>query len=146
MYKDGRSTALKNLVNIILGDFSLTFHDNLITLDGNHFTGILINEVLVPAFQHTGSQIATNHLLHVLLVHLHFLSEVENLKDILVSFKTDGTQKRGYGQLLLTIDVSIHHIVDVSCKLNPRTLERNNTCRIEHGSVGMNTLTEEHTG
>ena len=146
MHKDGRSTTLKNLVNIVFGNFRLTLHDHLISLNGNHLTGIFIDKVLVPALQHTGCQIAANHLLHVLLVHLHFLCKVKNLKDVLISLEADGTQQCGNGQLLLSVDVSIHHIVDVGSKLNPRTLERNDTGTVKHCTIGMHALTEEHTG
>ena len=68
------------------------------------------------------------------------------MQDVAVVFVADGTQKRGYGQLLLTIDVGIHHVVDVGSELNPRSFEGDDTCRIEHCSVGMHALTEEYTG
>ena len=145
MHKDGRSTTLKNLINILLGNFRLALHDDLVTLNGNHLTGILIDEVLIPALQYTGCQVAANHLLHILLINLHFLSKVKDLKDVLISLKADSTQQCGHGQLLLSVDVSIHHIVDVSGKLNPRTLERDDTCTVKHGTIGMDALTEEHT-
>ena len=58
--------------------------------------------------------------------------------------EADGTQQRRHGQLLLTVNVGIHHVVDVRGKLNPRTLERDDTGRIEHATVGMHALAEEH--
>ena len=54
-------------------------------------------------------------------------SELE-LKDILIGIETDSAQKGCYRQLLLTIDVCVHDIVDVSSELNPRALEWDNTC------------------
>ena len=50
------------------------------------------------------------------------------------------------GQFLLTVDVGIHHIVDVSCKLDPRTAERDDTGRVEFGTVGVGALSEETPG
>ena len=119
VYEDGRSTAVEDLLSVLLGNLRFALHDHLITLDGSHLTRVLIHEVLCPALQYTGSQMLTDHLLHILLGHLHFLSEVEDLKNILVSLETDGTEKGCYRQLLLSVDVGIHHIVDIGSKLNP---------------------------
>ena len=50
------------------------------------------------------------------------------------------------GKLLLTVDVGIHHVVDVRCKFDPRTLERNDTRRIEFRTVGMHALSKKTPG
>ena len=144
MYEDGLCTALKNLHHIFVGDLGLTFHDHLITLNGYNLTGILIDEVLVPALQHAGCQFTANHSFQALLVHLHLLGQVEDLEDILISLKTDGTEQCRYGQLLLTVDIRVHHIINVGSELNPRALERNDTCRIQQCSVCVYALTEEY--
>ena len=39
----------------------------------------------------------------------------------------DGSQQSGNRQFLLTVNVRIHDVVDVGGKLNPRTLERDDT-------------------
>ena len=119
MKKNGRSATVEDILHIIGCNLGLTVHDDLVTLDGNHLTGVLINEVLIPALQHTGCQTLADSLLHVLLVHLHFLAKVEDLKNLLIALETDGAQQSGHGQLLLTVDVGIHHIIDVGGKLNP---------------------------
>ena len=62
-------------------------------------------------------------LLQILTRSRDFLGVHENLQNVLVLLETDGAQQSGNGQLLLTVDVSVHHIVDVRCKLNPRALE-----------------------
>ena len=128
MHKNRLSSTLHDIHDVVLSNLGLTVHDHLITLDRNNLTGILIHEIFVPALQHTCSQLTSNHLLEVGLVNLHLLSEVEYLQDVLIGLKTNGTQQRCYGQLLLTVDIGIHDIVDVSSKLNPRALERNDTC------------------
>ena len=112
-------TTLKDLHHIGLSNLRLTFQDNLITLDRNNLTGILINEVLVPALQYTGSQLRADNLLQSLLVNLHFLSKIKNLQDVLICLKADSSQQSGYRQLLLTVDVGIHHVVDIRSELNP---------------------------
>ena len=145
MQKHRSSTTLYNLLNVVGSKLSLTFHDHLVTLDRYNFTCILIYEVLIPALQDTSSQLATDSSLHILLVHLHLFSEIEDLENILILLITDGTEQGSNRQLLLTVNVSIHHIVDVSSKLNPATLEWDDTCRIKHSTIGMNTLSEEHT-
>ena len=145
MQKDCRGTAVKNFINIFLSDFCFTFHHNIVTLNGNNLTGIFVNEILVPTLQYTGCKFAAYGFLHILLVHLHLLGKTEYLKNILVGLVADGTQQCCHRQFLLTVDVGVHHIVDVCCKLYPRALERNYTRTVERSTVGMNTLTEEHT-
>ena len=144
MNEDGLCAALKNLHHIIISNLRLTLEDHLVTLNRNYLTSILINEILVPALKHTGCQLGTNILLQGSLIDLHLLSKVEDLEDLLIRLESDGTKQCRYRQLLLTIDISIHHIVDVGSKLDPRTLERNNTCGIQQRTVSMYTLAEEH--
>ena len=146
VYEDVLRTTLKDVEHILLGDDGFALHDDLVTLDGDHLAGVLIYEVLVPALQHTGGELRTYDLLQGLLVDLHLLGEVEYLENVFIVLETDGSQKCGDGQLLLTVDVSVHHVVDVGGKLYPRTLERDDTCRVEQRSVGVYVLSEEHTG
>ena len=145
MNKDCSLLRIKNLVDILLCNLCLALKDNLITLDRYNLTCILIYEVLIPRLQYTGCKCTAKTSLQVLLVYLNLLSEVEKLKNLLITLIADSTEKCCYRQLLLTVDVSEHDIVDVSCELNPRTLEWNDTCRIEHSTISMGTLTEEHT-
>ena len=145
MYKNRRDTAVDDRLEVIISDLSLTLEHHLVTLSSNDLTGVLINEVLSPCSQHTCGELTTDQLRLVLLRYLHLLCEVEDLKNVLITFVTDGTQKRCHRQLLLTIDISVHDIVDVCSELNPRALERNDTCAVEHSTIGMDTLAEEHT-
>ena len=108
-------------------DYGFTVDNNFVTLDRNNFTGIFVYKILNPCFQYTCRQLTTYNLLEVRLVHLHVFCQVEDFKNILIILKTDSSQQCGYRQLLLTVDISIHDIVDVGSKLNPRTLERDNT-------------------
>ncbi len=117
---------------------------NLVALDRNYFSGILIREILEPGLQHTCGELAAHCSAEISLVHLDFLGKTENFNNILITFQTDSTKQSGYRELFLTVDVGIHHIVDVSGEFNPRATERNNTCRIQLSAVGMSTLTEEH--
>ena len=66
--------------------------------------------------------------------------------DFLIGFETNGTEEGRHGQLLLTIDVCVHDIVDVSSKLNPRALEGNDTCGIQLCAVGMDAGAKEYAG
>ena len=88
-----RNTAVNNIINIVLSYFCLTLDNDLVTLNRNDFTGILINEVLVPRLHHVTGKFASNSILKILLVDLDFLAEVENLKNILITLKADSTQK-----------------------------------------------------
>ena len=91
MDKDGRGIALENINHVILGDLCLTLHDNLITLNRYNFTSILINEVLIPTLQHTGSKTLANVLLEVGLVNLYLVGEFEYLENVFVGLKTNST-------------------------------------------------------
>ena len=119
MEKDRSTARLEDVIDVLLGEHCLALHNHLVTLDRYNLACILVYEVLVPGLQYTCSELATDGSLHVLLVHLHFLSKVEYLKDILILLEAHSTQKSCYGQLLLTVDVSIHHVVDVGSELNP---------------------------
>ena len=126
--------------------FRFTVDKDLCTFNRNHFTGVFIHEVFHPSTDYTGGKACTDIFLQSGLAHLHFLGKVENLKDILVCFKTDCTQERGDRQFLLTVDVRVHHIVDVGSELHPGTLERDDTGRVELLTVGMVARPEEHAG
>ena len=144
MHKNGRDATVHDRIKVVFGDLCLTLEHHLVTLSGNDLTGILIDKVLCPCSQHTGSKLTADQLRLVLFRNLHLLSEIENLKNVFITFVTDGTQKSRNRQLLLTVDIGVHDIVDVSSELNPRALERNDTSAIEHSTICMNALTEEH--
>ena len=146
MNENGLSTALEDFIHIVLGNLGLTLQNHLVTLDGNNLTSILIDKVFIPALQHTGCQLGTDNLLQSTLVDFDLLGKIEYLQDVLIGLETDSTQQGCNGQLLLTINVRIHNIINVSSELNPRTLERNDTGRVEQRTVGMNVLTEEYAG
>ena len=118
---------------------------DLVTLNGYYFTGVLINEVFRPATQYTGCKTAANMSSQGLLVYLHFISHAEKLQYVLICFITNCTEQCGYREFLFTVDVRVHHIVDVGSELHPCALERDNTCRVYFGSVRVNALSEEHT-
>src|SRR5699024_6832890 len=73
-------------------------------------------------------------------------SKVKNFENIFIAFKTYSPEKRGYRQFLLTIDIGIHHTVDIRSKFNPRSFKGNNPGRIEFRSVGVERLSKENAG
>ena len=139
------SSTFQNLRYHLLGDDSLALNDNLRTVDRYYFTSIFVHEVLVPASHHATGNLAAYAGLEVLLVDLYLLGKVEDAQNVLIAFITDGTQQCRNRQFLLTVDISIHYIIYIGRKLNPRTLEWNDTCAVKHSTVGMHTLTEEYT-
>ena len=144
MNENRSSTAIDNIIDILGCDLCLALEDDLITLYGHHLTGILIDEVLIPRLHHVTGKLRSNSFFQVLLVNLYLLAEIKDLKNILIALEADGTEQRGYRQLLLTVDVSIHDIVDVGSELNPRAFERYDTCAVKHSTIGMNALSEEY--
>ena len=146
MQEDRLGAAFEDLLHVLLLEDSLAVYDHVVTLDGNHLARILIHEVLDPGRKDACGKFAADGLLEVGLRDLYFVCQVENLEDLLVGLITDGTQQRSDGQLLFTVDVRIHHVVDVRSELDPRTLERNDSRRVELGAVRVHALSEEHAG
>ena len=145
MQEDRLGAAFEDLLHVLLLEDSLAVYDHVVTLDGNHLARILIHEVLDPGRKDACGEFAADGLLEIGLRDLHFVCQVENLEDLLVGLITDGTQQRSDGQLLFTVDVGIHHVVDVRSELYPRALEGDDTRRIEFRAVGVHALAEEHT-
>ena len=145
MQKNILNSRFQDFIHVHFLQYGFTVDNNLVTFDRNHFTGIFINEIFNPCFQDTCSQFAAQHFLQICLVNLHIFCKVENFKNIFVILETNRTQQSSYRQFLLTVNVCIHHIIDVGSKLNPRTFKRNNTSRIKFRTIGMYTLAEEHT-
>ncbi len=58
-------------------------------------------------------------------IGLHLVGHTEQFQDVLIRFITDTAKQRGHRELLLPVDVSIHHIVDVGClyEFHPRALK-----------------------
>ena len=83
------------------------------------FAGVLVHEILHPALQHAGGELAANGILQGGLGHLDLVGQAEDLQDLLVALETDGTQQRGHRQLLLPVDVGVHHPVDVRGEFDP---------------------------
>ena len=72
VHQDGGSARFQNLSNVFLSDFGVTLHNHLVALDANNFTGVLVNEVLVPRFHNTSSQAAAYNFLKSGFVYFKF--------------------------------------------------------------------------
>ena len=129
---------------MLLGKLHFSVDDDVVTLDAHHLARILVDEILHPARQNARGQLAAHGLLQVGLGHLHLVGQIEDLQNLLVGLESDGAQQRGYRQLLLTVDVGVHHVVDVRRELDPRSLERDDTRRVELRAVGVHALAEEY--
>ena len=125
--QNGFCAGLNDAVEHLLVDLRLTLYNHFVTLDGYHLGGILVHEVFRPSLHHVTCQTATDHLLLGGRSNLHLLSQVEAIKDILVALETYSAKQCGNRQFFLTVDVRIHHVVDVRRKLDPRTAERDDT-------------------
>ena len=144
MKEAGLGIGFYNLVDMFFFEDGITVKDDLITLDRYHFACIFVHEVLMPSVEHTGSKTTTEVFLKTCLRDFYLFCKVEYLEDILVTLEAYGTEESRYRQLFLTVDVGIHDIVDIRGKFYPRSFERNDTSRIELGTIGMVRLSEEH--
>ena len=143
--EDRLGAALDDLVYVFLLEDRFAVHDDVVALDGDHLARILVDEVLNPRREHARRELAPHGLLEVGLRDLHLVRQVEDLENLLVGLVSDGAQQRRDGQLLLAVDVGIHHVVDVRSELYPRPLEGNDARRIEFCAVGVHALSEENT-
>ncbi len=126
----GLCARFQYLGDVALLDHGVAVDNHLVALDRNDLASILVDEVFVPCFHDTGGELAAHCLLKVGLVYFEFLGQAENLDDVVVGLETDGTQQSCHGQLLLAVDVGIHHVVDIGGKFNPRSTERYDASRI----------------
>ena len=131
---------------MLLGKFHVALDHHLGTFHGNDLASVLVDKVLRPGVNHTGGKTLTDDLLQVGFGHLHLFSQGKDVQDILVCLITDSPEQRSDRELFLTVDVGIHHIVDIRGELHPRALERDDTGGIELGAVGVELRAEEHTG
>lgn len=144
MQEDAFGAAVDDSVYVVGFEHRFAVDDDVVTLDGYHFAGVLVNEVFHPGAQYPCGQLAAYGLFKVRTVYFHLVRQVEYLQYLLVVLVADGTQQRRDGELLLAVDVGVHHVVDVRGELYPRPLERNDTCGVEFGAVGVYALPEEY--
>ena len=144
MEEDALGAALDDPIDVVGLEHRFAVDDHVVTLDGYHFAGVLVDEVLHPGAQYPRGQFAAYRFLEVRTVYLHLVRQVENLQDLLVVLVTDGAQQGRYGELLLTVDVGVHHVVDVRGELDPRPLEGDDAGGVEFGTVGVHALPEEN--
>ncbi len=91
---DRLGAALEDLLHVLLLQDRLAVDQHLVPFDRDHLTGILVHEILHPALQHTGGELAAHGILQGGLGHLDLIGQAEDLQDLLVTFETDGTQQR----------------------------------------------------
>ena len=124
--KHSLCAAFYDSVDVVFCKLGSTVYNHVVALDRNHLACGGIGIILKPALHDTSGQLATDHSLEIRFRHLDLFGKVKYLYDVFIAFKTNRTEKSCDRELLLTVDVSIHHIVDVSCKLNPTSSERDN--------------------
>ena len=144
--EDRLIARLEDQVDVVFSDLCLTLYEDGDTLHGDDFTRILIAEVIDISLGDAASKAATDVLLKVSARDLHLFGEIEEIEDLLIRLKANSTQQGRHRELLLTVDVGIHDIVDVRSELDPRALERNDTCRVELRAVGVRARAKEHPG
>ena len=130
---------------MLLLEHGLTLEDHLGALDGDHLSGVLLHEVLDPRLQHTSGKWTAEHTLQACFGHLDLVGQVENAQNVAVRLVPNAAKQRGHRQLLLPVDVRVHHAVDVGGEFNPRPFEWNDSRRVQLGAVGVAALAEEHT-
>ena len=144
MEEDSLNARVEDFINVVLLDDGVAVYHHVVTLNRNHLTGVLVNEVFVPRLEHAGGKLAAYSLLEVGLVHFNLFGQPKYLDDVVVGLQAYRAQQCCHGQLLLAVDVGIHHIVDIGGKLNPAAAEGDDARRIELCAISMHALPEEH--
>ena len=145
MHKYTLRTALNDFFDVTFLNFGFTIDNHFIAFNRYHFTGILIHEILSPTLQNPCGKFTTYTGLKILLIDFYFLSQIKDFQNIPVIFEANSSQKSSNWQFFLTVDISIHHVVDIRSKFYPRTFKRNDTCRIQQSTICVHTLSEEYT-
>ena len=127
MKKNSLTTRINDWLNVSFSKFSFTFNNHFSTFNSNYLTCCFINKVFNTWFNNTCSKLTTNNTIKVSFVYFYLFSKTESFENIFIRLKTNCTQQSSYRQFFLTVDISIHDIVDVSSKFYPRTTEWNNT-------------------
>jgi len=104
---------------MLLFNYSFTVDDNLITFNRNYFTSVFIYEIFCPCFQNTSSEFSSYDFLQISLVNFNVFSQVKDFEDIFIIFKAYSSQQSSNRQFLFTVDIRIHHIIDVCCEFDP---------------------------
>ncbi len=142
--EDSLYTSFHNLINVLIFDNGLAVENDLVSFERYNFCGIFVNKVLNPSLQHSCGKASSNDLLQSGLGNLYFVCQIKDFKNILIVFETNSPQQSCYRQFLLSVDISIHHCINIGSKFYPSALERDNSCRIQFGTVGMHRLAEEY--
>ncbi len=130
-------------IDVLFLEDGLAIDDHFGTFDVGDLTGLVIDEVLIPFLRHVSGELLADELLEVSLGGLHLLGDVENGEDILVRLISDGAQQGSNRQFLLSVDVRVHHVVDVGGKLHPGALEGDDAGGVERGPVSVVREAEE---
>ena len=124
---DGLGTRVQDQIHVLFLQDGFALEHHFGPLDGHHLTGVFFHEILHPRLQDTGRQWTAKHALQTCFGHLDFVGKVKDAEDVSVCLVADAAEQRGHRQLLLPVDVRVHHTVDVRGKFNPRSLERDDS-------------------
>ena len=146
MQEDSLIAGLEDQLDVVLRQDGLTVDQHSDALQRDDLTRVLITEVIDVGLGNAACQTAADALLQLGAADLHLLGQVKEIQDILIRLDTDGTKERRHGELLLAIDIGVHHIVGIGGKLDPRALEGNDTSRVKWRTIGMDARAEEYPG
>ena len=144
LQQDGLDISVQNFGDGVVVELLAAVDDGERTFDGDHLAGVLVLEILGPRLEDLGGEEAATVLLEGSLVGGDLIGQSEDVDDVLVAVVADGPEEGGHGELLLPVDVGIHHAVDVRRELDPGSLERDDAGGIQLGPVGVHALVEEH--
>ena len=119
MQKNGFDISVGNFRDGVFVQNLASLNDRNGPFDRYNLTGVLILEILCPCLEDFGGEFAALVQLQAFFRDLYFVSETEYVYDVLVGVESDRTQKCRYWLFLLTVDVGVHHVVDVCREFNP---------------------------
>ena len=127
-YENSFDIEFQDFFNVFFGKLFVAFYYHFGTFHRNDFTGIFVDEVLSPCVDHTGCELLADNLFKVRFGDFNLFGQGENVQNVFVRFETHSTEEGCDGEFLFTVDVGVHHVVDVCSEFHPRAFERNDTC------------------
>ncbi len=146
MEQDGFYIRFHDDIDVFLFEHRISVEYDFVPLDGNHLSGILVHKILMPGIEYPGGQFTAQDFFQPGFGHLYLFRKIEDFEDVLVALVSDGPEQSSHRQLFLTVDIGVHHAVDVCSKFDPGAFKRYHPGGVQFGTIGMERLSKEHPG
>ena len=117
--KDSLFVGLEYDVDVLVVKDLSSLDKDLDSFYRGDLSGVFVYEVFELGAEHVVRELAALVGVESVPGDGNLVRKVEDVYDVLVGIVSDCSEQGRYGQLFLTVDVSVHHVVDVRRKLDP---------------------------